>query len=95
MAGIGNEEVFRRFYGEAWNSGNLGVIDELLDEGFVNHGLSGFAGSHREAYKRDVVETRNASPDWTTEIEDVIPEGEKVEARWRSSGTHTGTTRAR
>jgi steroid delta-isomerase-like uncharacterized protein len=90
MTGTGNEEVFRRFYGEAWNSGDVGVVDELLDEGFVNHELADFAGSHREAYKRAVVKTRTAFPDWTTEIEDVISEGEKVAARWRSSGTHTG-----
>jgi predicted ester cyclase len=90
MAGTGDAEVFRRFYGETWNSGNLGVIEEVLDEGFWNHELAGFAGSHREAFTRAVVETRTAFPDWTTDIENVISESEKVVARWRSSGTHTG-----
>ena len=30
-----NKGVFRRFYEEAWNTGDLGIIDELLDTNFV------------------------------------------------------------
>ena len=91
MAWAENREVFRRLYEGAWNDGDLGVVDELLDEGFVNHELAGVAASHREAYKGAVMETRTAFPDWTTVREDLIYEGETVAARWRSSGTHTGT----
>jgi steroid delta-isomerase-like uncharacterized protein len=90
MVGTDNKEVFRRFYEGAWNDGDLDVVDELLDEGFVNHELAGGAASHREAYKRAVVETRTAFPDWTIVIEDLISEGDRVAARRRSSGTHTG-----
>lgn len=67
------------------------MVDELLDEGFVNHELADVPASHREAYKQAVVETRTAFPDWTTDIEDLISAGEKVAACWISPGTHTGS----
>ena len=51
MASKENEEVFRRFYEGAWNDEDLGVVEELLDEGFVNHELVVRAGSHREAHR--------------------------------------------
>ena len=51
MAWAENREVFRRLYEGAWNDGDLGVVDELLDEGFVNHELVVRAGSHREAHR--------------------------------------------
>ncbi len=63
MAWAENEEIFRRFYEGAWSDGDLGVVDGLLDEGFVNHELEGVAASHREACTEAVVETRAAPPD--------------------------------
>jgi len=66
-----NKRVFRRFYEEAWNTGDLGIIDELLDTNFVNHELVDVVGSHRESYKQALTETREAFPDWETTIDDL------------------------
>jgi len=85
-----NKRVFRRFYEEAWNTGDLGIIDELLDTNFVNHELVDVVGSHRESYKQALTETREAFPDWETTIDDLIAEGNRVVARWHGEGTHTG-----
>ncbi len=82
--------VFRRFYEVVWNEGNLSVVDELLAEDFVNHAVGDAPAPHRELYKRGVVETRTAYPDWTLVVEDLEAEGERVTARWRAWGTHTG-----
>ncbi len=85
-----NKATFRRFYEGAWNAGDLTVVDELLAMDFVNHEVTDAAVPHRELYKQAVIETRTAFPDWTLTIDDLIAEGEKVVARWRSHGTHTG-----
>ncbi len=85
-----NQAVFRRFYEGMWNEGDLAVADELLVEDFVNHALGDAPAPHRELYKRGVVETRIAYPDWTLVIEDLVAEDDRVTARWRAHGTHTG-----
>ena len=65
-------------------------MDELLAADFVNHEVEETTTPHRELYKRAVVETRTAFPDWTLYIEDMIAEGDQVAALWRAHGTHTG-----
>jgi predicted ester cyclase len=81
---------FRRFYEDARRSGDVTAVGRFLDEDFVNHEIPDVAGSHREACKQAIVETHAACPDWTTEILDLISDGDKVAARWQASGTHTG-----
>jgi predicted ester cyclase len=90
MAETENKAVFRRFYEDIWNKGDLTVADELLAEDFVNHAVGGAPAPHRELYKRGVVETRLAYPDWTLVIEDLVAEDDRVTAHWRAHGTHTG-----
>ncbi len=85
-----NREIFRRLYEDAWNPGDVSAVDRFLDKNFVNHSLEDVAGSHREAYKEAITETRTVFPDWTTEIQDLIADGDSVAARWAPSGTHTG-----
>jgi predicted ester cyclase len=86
-----NEAVFRRFYEVLWNEGDLAVADELLSEDFVNHELGDdVPPPHRELYKQGVLQTRSAYPDWWLVIEELRSEGDRVNARWRAGGTHTG-----
>jgi predicted ester cyclase len=90
MAEAENEAVFRRFYEGIWNEGDLAVGDELLSEDFVNHEVVDAPISHRELYKHGVLQTRTAYPDWYLLIEELVAEGDRVTARWRAGGTHTG-----
>jgi predicted ester cyclase len=85
-----NGAVFRRFYEVVWNEGDLLVADELLGEDFVNHAVGDAPAPDRELYKRGVVETRIAYPDWALVVEDLVAEGDRVTAHWRARGTHTG-----
>lgn len=87
-----NKVIFRRFYEDAWNSGDLALADELLAEDFVNRELpeAMASESHRELYKQAIVETRAAFPNWRNTIEDMLAEGDQVAARWGAIGTRTG-----
>jgi steroid delta-isomerase-like uncharacterized protein len=85
-----HEAVVRRLFDEVWNKGNLTLLDELLTNDYVSHepvnparGIPGF---------RDVVSKyRNAFPDCRLDIDELLPAGGKVVARWRYSGTHQNT----
>ena len=48
MVQADNEAVFRRFYEDAWNTGDLTEVDELLAADFANYLVGDVSGSHRE-----------------------------------------------
>ena len=81
----------RRFLEEAFNGGNLGVVDELVAPGFVNHDAAlpeptiGI-----EAAKASIMGYREAFPDLRLTIEQQVAEGELVTTRWSARGTHKG-----
>jgi steroid delta-isomerase-like uncharacterized protein len=81
-----NAAASRRVLEEAFNKGNLDVIDEVCAENFVSHDpVAGDAG--REESKRQIAGYREAFPDLSFTIEDVIDAGDKVVMRWTGRGT--------
>jgi steroid delta-isomerase-like uncharacterized protein len=86
-----NKTISRRSVEEAFNKGNLDVLDELVSPSFVNHdpaspedirGVDGF--------KEFVNTYRSAFPDLRVTIEDQVAEGDKVATRWSARGTQKG-----
>jgi steroid delta-isomerase-like uncharacterized protein len=91
MARMDNKAIAWRFYERAWNMRDIATVDELLSPDFVNHEIGGVTpASHRELYKQGILETFAAFPDWTTTIDDLVAEGNKVVMQWKAQGTHTG-----
>ena len=81
-----NAETSRRFIEEAFNRGNLDVIDELTADGFVNH--DPLAGEQdKESGKQQIAAYRAAFPDIHITVEDVFEAGDKVCMRWTGEGT--------
>jgi predicted ester cyclase len=71
--------VVRREQEELWNhTGNLDAAEEL------------FAPEQAKAAKQEAADFRRGFPDVVSTIEDLIAEGDKVVARWRSCATHQG-----
>jgi predicted ester cyclase len=74
-----NKAVVRREQEELWNhTGNLDAAEEL------------FAPEQAKAAKQEAADFRRGFPDVVSTIEDLIAEGDKVVARWRSRATHQG-----
>ncbi len=71
---------------QAWNEGNLQIIDEVYAPNFVNH----FTGEDREKLKQAIKGTRAAFSDLHLTIDDFIVEDDKLVARWTARSTHTG-----
>jgi predicted ester cyclase len=74
-----NKDLVRREQEELWNhTGDLDAAEEL------------FAAEQAEAAKQEAADFRQGFSDVVSTIEDIIAEGDKVVARWRSRATHRG-----
>lgn len=80
----------RRFYDDVIVGGNLDLIDELVHDEFVEHEEFPGLPPGKESIRFFVTTMREAFPDLTTTIEDIIVEDKKVVSRFRFSGTHRG-----
>jgi steroid delta-isomerase-like uncharacterized protein len=87
-----NKALVRRYFEEIWDEGNLDLIEELFTTDFVRHGPTATEGEVRglEEFKGLVSMYRSAFPDLRVPIEDLVAEGDRVVARWRTRGTHQG-----
>jgi steroid delta-isomerase-like uncharacterized protein len=83
-----NKALVRRWFEEVWNKGRASAIDEMLAGDAVVHGLGeDMNPSEFKAFHRDY---RNAFPDISLHVDDVVAEGDFVAARWSGSATHSG-----
>src|SRR5829696_1869299 len=79
MSAQENKYLVRREQEVLWNhTGDLDAAEEL------------FAVGQAEAAKQEAANFRQGFPDVVSTIEDLIAEGDKVVARWRSRATHQG-----
>ncbi len=87
-----NKTLVRRYWDEAWNNGNLAVMDELVATDFDGHPLPSDPnfGSGPEGQKRLVGLYRGAFPDMRMTIDDMVADGDRVVVRWTARGTNTG-----
>jgi len=84
-----NKDIVRR-YQEIYNSNNLADLLEVVSENMLTPRIMPGVGQGLEGAKQLHAQTLTGMPDWHTEIEDLIAEGDKVVARIRMTGTHTG-----
>jgi steroid delta-isomerase-like uncharacterized protein len=76
-----NKDLVRRLVGQGINEGDLGVLQEIAD-----HDLA-------EETRRWIAPFRQAFPDFSMEIVDLIAEHDRVAAHFRCSGTQLGEWR--
>lgn len=76
----------RKVIEEAFNRGNMAVIDEVCADDFVGHDpLTG--DQDRDASKSSMEMYRGAFPDLHFTIDDSFEAGDKVVTRWTGEGT--------
>lgn len=86
-----NKALVRRFYEEI-DKGNIGILDELVAEDYIDHNPPPFhsaVATGRERLKLDFKLFLEATPGYHL-IEDQIAEGDKVVTRLTSYGKHEG-----
>lgn len=77
---------------EVWNAGNISLIPEIYASDFVGHFPGGAIIGHG-GIREVVVGHRQAFPDWTEQVEDLVFESDRIAVRFTSTGTNTGPNR--
>lgn len=88
-----NKALVRRWFEEVWNQGRSDVIDELLAEDAVIHGLvdgAGYPVNGLQGFHDFHTQFRGAFPDIAVSVDDTIAEGDMVVARCSVRGRHMG-----
>jgi len=84
-----NKEIVRRLF-DAFADVDLDLMDELVSDDFVAHGLGPAVSADAQGWK-DVAQHMNENvSDLAWEVNDVIAEQDKVTVRWTCRGSHTG-----
>jgi steroid delta-isomerase-like uncharacterized protein len=87
------DTIQHRWFEEVWNKGRADVMDELLDQSVIIHGLADPGGREvrgAEAFKSFYESFRGALPDIQVIVEDTVSEGDKVVTRLTVKARHTG-----
>ena len=85
-----NKAIVRRWVDEAYNPGNVGLMDELFAADFVNHDPANPMVRDLEGLKQDVRTQQEAFPDRHTSIDELLADGDKVIKRFTFRGTQSG-----
>ncbi len=83
-----NKATIRRYIEEAWNKGNVAIIDELMAPSYARYMAGSAPPLDREGQKQRIKGFLNAFPDLRLTIEDLVAEGDKVVFRMTGRGTH-------
>ena len=84
------QSPIQRILREAFDKGNMAVVDEVLTSDHIVHNSKYGLINDVDGIKRLISTLRTAFPDLQTMVEDEILEGEKIAAHWTISGTHKG-----
>jgi steroid delta-isomerase-like uncharacterized protein len=89
-----NKELVKRVLEEAFSRGDVDVLEEVLADDFVAHAPSepghGAETQDRERLAEEIERNREAFPDMTFTVEEIVAEGDTVAVRWSARGTHEG-----
>ena len=83
-----NKVAVRRYLDEAWNKGNLDIIDELMAPDYVRY--TPHAQLDREGQKRRIAGFRQAFPDLHADVDRILAEDDQVAFRIIMRGAHLG-----
>ncbi len=86
-----NAAMADRFTAEAWNNGNLDLIDEMIAADFVRHLPNSWDPPKIEgaaAFKDYMTNIRTIYPDFHVEVHQRIADGDMVASAWTVSGTN-------
>jgi len=91
MSAESNMAISRRLLEEAFNAGNIAVVDELVTADVINHDAARPEPTvGMDAAKASIQGYRTAFPDLRIMIEDQIADDDSVVTRWTAKGTHEG-----
>ena len=85
-----NKQTVTEFIDALFTKGDLGSVDEYLAEGFVNHDPPLGVTADREGMRAAGAAFRAAFPDWHSEMDFLVGEGDLVVEHFTAGGTQQG-----
>ena len=86
-----NKHLVESFIQELFTKGDLTACDRYLAPGFINHDPPFPGASEGSEGMRAAAEAfRSALPDWRSDIDHLVAEGDLVVEHFHASGTRTG-----
>ena len=85
-----NKNTVTEFIDALFTKGHLGAVDEYLAEKFVNHDPPIGVTADREGMRAAGAMFRAAFPDWHSEMDILVGEGDLVVEHFTASGTQQG-----
>jgi steroid delta-isomerase-like uncharacterized protein len=85
-----NKSIAREFIDALFTKGDLGAVDRLLSDDFINHDPPFGAPAGREGMRAAATSFRSACPDWHTDCPFLVGEGDLVVEPFTASGSHMG-----
>lgn len=85
-----NKQLVRAFIDGLFTEGDLAAVDRYLAPGFVNHDPFPGLPSDRESMRQVGAMFRTAFPDWHSQLEFLIAEGDLVAEKFTARGTSRG-----
>jgi steroid delta-isomerase-like uncharacterized protein len=85
-----NAELVRRFHAELLSARDPALVDAFFAEDFVSHNNPPGFPPGREGVKRFFATFRDAFPDVTVAIDELVADGERVAVATTFAGTHSG-----
>lgn len=77
-------------YVEAWNTGNMDVLDGVIDAQFVRFVGSTVMSEDLDSLKRYMISFRETYPDFHVTIDESINAGDRRVSRWSFTATNSG-----
>jgi steroid delta-isomerase-like uncharacterized protein len=87
---VDGAELVRRFHTELLEARDPAVVDAFFAEGFVSHNNPPGFPPGREGVKQFFATFRDAFPDVTVAIDELVAEGDRVAVATTFTGTHQG-----
>lgn len=81
-----SRDLVTTFYGRVVEQGELALIDELFDDGFVLHQPGGT--TRMQGLRAGVTMLRDGFEGLRFELHEVLGDGDRVAARWTLHGRH-------
>ena len=87
-----NKDLIRRLHQEIRSNGNVKILDEFYSKNIIWHLLPlGVELKGLNQLEGHIREHRQAFPDWTERVQQIVAEGDLVATRFISAGTNKGS----
>jgi steroid delta-isomerase-like uncharacterized protein len=85
-----NKAIILRMVEQVWNKGRVDLVEEFFTEDCVHHIAGQPTQAGTDFVRQGVTGSRAGLPDFRLTVDELLGEGDRLAARWTTTGTHEG-----